>query len=152
MSVDRTPYTDRDDIIQLKNQYGRLLDRMVLERRPDDADQIRRLFTEDAIVDMTFSGLFGVYEGHDEIVRLYAELMTPSYHWMWHSFHTPAIDLDGDHAFGTWTIHALMLPRTAEIDAAPRVFHGRYADKFRWTAHGWKHSHLKGVNDRPRAA
>jgi ketosteroid isomerase-like protein len=150
MTANQSLLADRDEIVQLKNRYGQLVDRMVLERRPDDADQVRNLFTEDAIVDMSFSGLFGVYHGHDEIVKLFVEVMTPNYHWMWHSFHTPVIEVIDDRAFGFWTIHALMLPKSAEIDGQPRVFYGRYADIFSRTAQGWKHSHLKGINDRPK--
>lgn len=100
MTTQRTPATDQDEIINLKTSYGHLIDRLVLERRPNDADRLRGMFTEDAIVDMSFSGVFGVYQGHDEIVRLFLEEMTPGYHWMWHSFHTPAIGLDGDTAHG----------------------------------------------------
>lgn len=140
---------DRDEINQLKSRYGALVDQLAVDPRPDDAEQVARLFTSDAVVDMTFSKIFGIYRGHAEIVKLYTELMAPNYHWMWHSFHTPLITVDGDQATGRWTIYSLVLPKSREKTDAPHAFHGHYDDQFRRTAEGWKHSRLRGVNTRP---
>jgi ketosteroid isomerase-like protein len=140
---------DRDQISQLKNRYGWIVDRLPHTRTPEDADQIRALFTEDAVVDLSFSGLFDVVQGHDAIVKLYLEAMGPKYHYMWHAFHTPLIDIDGDHAVGSWTLQAITLSKSLEPDAAPSVFHGRYVDSFIRTSQGWRHSHLAAVKIRP---
>jgi hypothetical protein len=124
---------------------------MVRQRPPELVAQLRDLFTEDATVDMTCAPQFGVYHGIDEIMKLYTELMTPSYHWMWHSFQTPIIEVEGDHARASWTIIAMTLPKSAALSAPPSAFYGRYRDDYRRTSSGWKHSFLRGINDRPRA-
>jgi hypothetical protein len=150
MSANRNVYTDREDIVRLKNQYGQLVDRSVFQRGPEERAALKNMFTEDAIVDMSFSGIYGIYRGHDEIEKFYFETMAPNAHWMWHSFHNPIVDVDGDRASGAWTIYALTLRRSAGLEGSPNAFHGRYDDRFLWTPQGWKHSHLKGVNDRPK--
>ncbi|MDB5159678.1 MAG: hypothetical protein JWR50_4385 [Mucilaginibacter sp.] len=150
MSGNRTIYTDTYDIIKLKNKYGQLVDRIVSQRGPEEYANLEKMFTEDAVVDMSFSGIYGIYQGHDDIIKFYMETMAPNCYWTWHSFHSPVVDVDGDRASGAWTLYGLALPLIAGLSGSPIPFHNRYDDKFLWTPEGWKHAHLKAVDDRPK--
>ncbi|WP_028079081.1 nuclear transport factor 2 family protein [Solimonas soli] len=144
---DQTAQTliDLQDVQRVKSLYCDLIDRVMRERRPEDAEQLSLLFTEDALLD--FGTLpFGRHQGRAAITQLFTETLPQAVCWMWHSVSTPIIDIQGDHATGKWTLYALAVPAaTPEAPAFPTF--GRYADEFRRIDGQWKQSLMRFHNE-----
>ncbi len=132
------PTDDIEEIRLLKPKYGDVIDRIVRDRQPGDEDLLEALFTDDAI--LHFESALGRHEGLDAIVRFFVEDLPAATRWMWHSFHSPLITVDGDTAEGRWTLYALAVGN-ADPTAPPRATYGRYIDRYVRTADGWKIQH-----------
>jgi len=130
---------DIEAIKQLKGAYGDIIDRLVRKPEHEDRAALGALFTEDAVVD--FQDMLGVYAGRAAIIRFFADTMPTVTAWMWHSFHSPIITVNGDEAEGRWTLYALSTRRT-ELHEAPAATYGRYIDKYVRTPEGWRQSLL----------
>lgn len=129
---------DVHQIQQLKSLYCDLIDRIMRERKPEDAEALGQLFTEDAVLD--FGGLgFGRHQGRSAIVRSFTEQLPEIVCWMWHSVHSPIIEVRGDQAIGKWTLQAMAVP-VADPKSPPFVTYGRYADEFRRVDGRWQQS------------
>ena len=59
--------------------------------------------------------------------------------WMIHMLGSPQIAVSGDEATGDWTIAVHAKRR----DGQTMLIVGRYADRFRRTAEGWRISHIQ---------
>jgi hypothetical protein len=63
---------------------------------------------------------------------------------LWHSIHTPRIDVTGDTAVGRWTLIVRMKRKgSATFD---ELF-GRYLDEFRRTPKGWRISSVRFIQE-----
>jgi len=63
---------------------------------------------------------------------------------MWHSFHSPEIEIVGDHAVGHWTVYCLATNAGSnQVD----VIVGRYRDEYLRTPQGWLQSRLTFSNE-----
>jgi len=135
---------DVEEIKALKSRYGELVDQCP-KRGLDAGRDLAQLFTEDAECD--FSAVFGrEINGREDIAFYFGDFMAKARGWMWHSFHSPQIKVEGDRAWGYWTLYA-MSTAADEVDAEPKVSYGRYYDEFRRTADGWRQCKLKFVNE-----
>jgi len=141
----RDRLTDIDDIIRRKAHYGILVDRLVSE--PADAkalDSLAALFTSDARFD--FGGRIGTFLGSLGLRAFYGGTLPAQRAWVWHSFHSPCVDVDGDTATAQWTISALAVSRGAE-DQPPQAIYGRYRDRLERVDGEWLQSELVFVNE-----
>jgi hypothetical protein len=134
---------DLEEIKMSKHLYGDIVDHLP-QTGEAGIEELCKLFTADAALD--FTELFGrTLHGHDDI-REQFRLLAADRAWMWHSFTNPVIEITGDAARSRWVIHAKSTGR-ADANGAPDLIYGRYADEYVRTAHGWKQSKLKMVNE-----
>lgn len=136
-TVDPAVLADIEAIKRIKASYGDIIDRMVRMPEQEDRDRLAALFTEDAVLD--FHEMLGRHEGREAIVRFFAEALPAGTAWMWHSFHSPLITVNGDEAEGRWTLYAMAVPKGA-ADPTPMLTYGRYTDRYVRTADGWRQS------------
>ena len=119
-------------IRELKAQYADVCDTGY------DPVRMRPFFTEDAVWDG--GPRFGRYEGVDAVCEFFAGISS-QITWALHYMIAPIIDVadDGLSAAGSWY---LLEPCTIATDEGPRamVITGRYADRYRREADGWKFS------------
>ncbi len=138
MNANDTSRLDRleaiEDIRVLKARYADVCDTGY------DPVRMRPFFTEDTVWDG--GPRFGRHEGIDAVCEFFAGvsgLIT----WALHYMIAPIIDVadDGLTATGSWY---LLEPCTIMTDAGPEamVITGRYADRYRKEADGWKFSEV----------
>ena len=105
-----------------------------------DPVRMRPFFTEDAVWDG--GPRFGRFEGVDAVCEFFAGISS-QITWALHYMIAPIIDVadDGLSAAGSWY---LLEPCTMATDEGPRamVITGRYADRYRREADGWKFSEV----------
>jgi len=105
-----------------------------------DPVRMRPFFTADALWDG--GPRFGRYEGVDAVCEFFAGISS-QITWALHYMIAPIIDVadDGLSAAGSWY---LLEPCTIATDEGPRamVITGRYADRYRREADGWKFSEV----------
>src|SRR3546814_13897636 len=78
------PISDIQAIRRIKGLYCDTIDRIIRDKRPDDTEKLRALFTENAVIDFTL--LDGkVYSGSDMIIELFTGVMPATTSWMWHT-------------------------------------------------------------------
>lgn len=65
---------------------------------------------------------------------------------MWHSVHSPVIEVNGDEATGRWTLLAMAVP-IDKPSAPPFSVYGRYIDSFRRVGGVWQQSKLYFFNE-----
>jgi hypothetical protein len=134
---------DVEEIKMSKARYGVLVD-AIPERGMEAANELAQLFTETC--DLDFVALFGrKLTTHDEVRHYFGEVMHRSRGWMWHSFHSPIIEVKGDVATTHWTMLAMSTSRD-DPNAEPRISYGYYQDEHVRTPTGWKQSKLSFVN------
>src|SRR5262249_14294422 len=123
-----------EDIRVLKARYADVCDTGY------DPVRMRPFFTEDAVWDG--GPPLGRYEGVDAVCEFFAGVSSLIV-WALHYMIAPVIDLadDGLTATGSWY---LLEPCTIATDDGPRamVITGRYADRYRKEADGWKFSEV----------
>jgi len=136
------------DVAEIKNnkaRYGILVDSLVANPKDEVAlNRLVNLFCSDARFD--FGGRIGTFEGDAEIRKFYGVTLPGDREWVWHSFHSPCIDVDGDVASGSWTISALAVSKGAD-DKPPQAIYGRYVDSYLRTKNGWRQSSLRFVDE-----
>ncbi len=136
---------DIEDIKRIKGLYCDLIDRIRRERKPADAERLAALFTEDAAID--FSQLNeGIIQGRAAIIEHFTKKLPAAVAWMWHSIHSPVIEIAGDEAVGKWTLYALAVFNDNPA-APPFAAYGRYTDKFRRIGGVWRQSSLHFLNE-----
>src|SRR3546814_5603934 len=83
-TVDLQKLADIQAIRRIKGLYCDTIDRIIRDKRPDDTEKLRALFTENAVIDFTL--LDGkVYSGSDMIIELFTGVMPATTSWMWHT-------------------------------------------------------------------
>src|SRR3546814_8940466 len=112
-----------DAVLKAKHRYGELVDRLADRIDQDDLQDLGQLFTEDADIDFVAVRL----PGRQGILDLYGGQMQQNFSWLWHSFPSPVIDVDGDNAMGRWTLQGLTIAQGA---TSPTKVYGRYIDSF----------------------
>lgn len=126
-TVDNGRMSDYQQIVAIKYRYGELIDKLVRDPSPGDAEQLADLVTEDAVFE--WYELLGRHEGRKNIVRLFTETLPSKNGWMWHSFFNPIVEINGDRAEGRFKILAMSVRKGAP-PAAPNTTYGRYVDQF----------------------
>jgi len=98
------------EILDLKSRYGALADARYTRKGPKpqaEIDTVARemaaLFTDGAVWEG--GGPLGTATGRDE---LEARFRAPTLQYSWHFFVKPEIRVEGDRAFGTWDVLAMM--------------------------------------------
>ncbi|MBB4631953.1 nuclear transport factor 2 family protein [Sphingosinicella soli] len=125
-------------ILKVKHRYGELVDRLADRIDQNDLDALCALFTVDAEIDFASMQL----SGRQGIVDLYGGQMQESLSWLWHSFHSPIVDIDGDRALGRWTLQGMTIARGA---TRPDTMYGRYVDELMRVDGRWQISRLQLV-------
>ena len=122
------------EIRHLKARYAEVCDTGY------EPDRMVPLFTRDAVWDG--GERFGRHEGIDAIYRFF-DGVSDRIVWALHYMIAPVIEVDDDGrtATGSWY---LLEPCTMTTDDGPRamLLMGRYADRYRRTADGWKIAEL----------
>jgi len=125
-------------ILKVKHRYGELIDRLADRIDQADLDALGELFTVDAEIDFVSVQL----SGRQGIVDLYGGQMQQNLSWLWHSFHSPIVDIDGDRASARWTLQGLTIARGA---TSPDTVYGRYIDELVRVDGRWQISRLRLV-------
>lgn len=141
---DQSRLADIEAIKNFKATYGIVVDDLITNYTPEKLDRFAALFTEDLA--SNFGKPTGQLHGRQAILDFIGGTVRSARSWMWHSFHSPLIEVDGDTATGDWTIYCLALTRGA---SKPDVVLGRYQDKYVRTPQGWRQSSLTFVNETP---
>lgn len=106
-----------------------------------DPERMKPMFTADAVWDG--GDRFGRYEGIDEIYGFFAGVSSQIV-WALHYMVAPLIEIapDLETATGSWY---LWQPCTLVTDTGPQAvwLTGRYADRYRLEADGWKFSEVR---------
>ena len=63
---------------------------------------------------------------------------------LWHSIHSPRIDVTGDTATGHWTLMVRMKRKQSTVFD---TLYGRYLDEFRRTQRGWRISSVRFIQE-----
>jgi hypothetical protein len=117
---------DRDAIERLKFRYFRTLD---LKRW----DEYAECFVPEATGD--YAGL--TFDSRDDLVAFMRENMGPGLFSL-HQAHHPEIDVDGDHATGTWYLHDQVWVPEHDFALEGAAF---YEDRYVRTDEGWRIAH-----------
>jgi hypothetical protein len=135
---------DVEEVRMGKARYGVIVD-SIPERGMAAANELAQLFTEKCELD--FTHLFGVVmRTHDDVRHYFGEVLYKSRGWMWHSFHSPIVKIDGNVAKTHWTLFAMSTPRdNPQIE--PKISYGYYEDEHVRTATGWLQSKLRFRNE-----
>jgi len=136
---------DVNDIVRCKARYGILVDLLVTD--PSDAQSLEALvslFTPNARFE--FGGRIGTFEGAGGIRQFYGETLPSQRSWVWHSFHSPCVEVSGDVAIAQWTISALAVTKGSE-GQQPESIYGRYRDRLQRIDGLWLQSELVFVNE-----
>ena len=127
-------------ILDLKSRYGTLADARYTRKGPKSPEELAAvaremasLFTEEAVWDA--GGAMGTATGRDELEARFHE---PTLQYSWHFFVKPDIRVEGDRAFGTWDVLAMMT--TTEGRAMWMV--GVEHDEYRLEGGRWLHSKM----------
>lgn len=134
---------DIEAIRRLKAAYGLAFDDLINSYAPEKAGRFGALFTEE--VEAKFADSPAT-SGRAAIVDFIAVQVRSRRAWMWHSFHSPLIEVDGDTATGQWTVHCVAMCKGA---AKADTIIGRYRDVYVRTPEGWRQSSLVFLNETP---
>ncbi len=110
-----------DAILKVKHRYGELIDRLAERIDQNDLSDLANLFTEDVAIDFVTVQL----EGRKGLLDLYGGQMQQNFSWLWHSFHSPVVDVDENNALARWTLQGMTIARD---EAHPTTVYGRYID------------------------
>lgn len=123
------------DVLQLqavKALYCETIDSITADAA-GAAVRLRQLFVPDAKADYGMG--MSVLEGRDAVADFLLKAIGAGNEALWHSIHTPRIEIQGDRAVGRWTVLVRMKAKGATQAA---MLFGRYVDEFQRTAAGWK--------------
>jgi hypothetical protein len=130
------------DILQLqemKATYCETVDTCVQDG-DSAAARLMQLFAEDVHADYGM----GELNGRKAVIEFLVTAIVANNDSLWHSIHTPRIDVRGDTATGQWTLMVRMKPKgSATFD----TLYGRYVDEFRRTPQGWRISSIRFVQE-----
>lgn len=126
------------DVLQLqalKAAYCETVDACVSEHGAAAA-RFGDLFTEDVRADYGM----GALSGRQAVAGFLVAAIVSNNDVLWHSIHTPRIEVTGDTAVGRWT---LLVRMKRKGSAAFEELFGRYLDEFRRTPNGWRISSVR---------
>jgi ketosteroid isomerase-like protein len=106
----------------------------------DAAARFNELFTEDVRADYGM----GALDGRNAVVEFLVGAIGAINECLWHSIHTPRIEVTGDAAVGRWTIMARLKRKGSTV---PDTLYGRYQDEFRRTPQGWRISSVRFIQE-----
>jgi hypothetical protein len=141
MHVDLQNLADIEAIKNLKARYGQLVDGAAGKGSAEARAALAELFTEDVVADF---GAEGVLSGRAALSEFLGEIVHGKWPWMWHSFHSPLITIDGDSARGSWTMYAVGRRKDAQMT---EVVLGRFEDEYVRQGKVWRQKRLKFVNE-----
>jgi ketosteroid isomerase-like protein len=137
-SVNQQQISRLSDVLQLqelKAIYCETADACV-EAGSKAADRFSTLFTEDVHADFGM----GPLEGRAAVIAFLVEAIITTNETLWHTIHTPRIDVRGDTATGHWTVMVRMRHKGS---SSSEILYGRYVDEFRRTPEGWRLSSVR---------
>ena len=102
--------------------------------------RLAELFTEDVRADYGM----GPLNGRKAVIGFLLDAIVSTNESLWHSLHTPLINVTGDTATGHWTV---MVRSKHKGAATPDMIYGRYLDEFRRTSQGWQISTIRFVQE-----
>jgi hypothetical protein len=112
-----------------------LVDRLSARIDQTDLQALGELFTEDAFVDFASLQL----RSRQAILDLYGGAMQKNFSWIWHSFHSPIVEVSGNRASGRWTLQGITVSHSSHT---PTTLYGRYSDEFICAAGTWRISRM----------
>jgi hypothetical protein len=107
---------------------------------PAARGKLAALFVDDIKADYGPAGLF---EGRDAVLEFLVNISAKPA-WLWHSLHSPRVEVSGDTATGYWTMNGQ--GRMQGSDEMVGSIN-RCRDEFRRTADGWKISYIRSINE-----
>lgn len=133
------------DVEEIKKLKARYCDYVDLGWELEDPDRKERLiyevFAEDVVWEVpTANGLIERFEGRDQVRQQY-DTAVAVFRFGIHLAMNPIIEVDGDSAIGQWPV---LVPLTAP-NGVPIWLAGKYLEKYRRTAVGWRISYLKEI-------
>ena len=122
----------------MKATYCEVVDECVRNGNKS-AERLSELFTEDVQADYGM----GPLNGRSAVVEFLGAISATN-DALWHSIHTPRINVTGDTAVGAWT---LMVRTKHKGSATFDALFGRYLDEFRRTPQGWRISSIRFLQE-----
>ena len=104
------------------------------------AARLAELFTEDVHADYGMSPL----NGRKAVIEFLVGTIVATNESLWHSIHSPRIDVTGDTATGHWTLMVRMKRKQSTVFD---TLYGRYLDEFRRTQRGWRISSVRFIQE-----
>jgi len=133
---------DIEAIRNFKALYGQRVDGLISNFSPEALHLFGQLFTTDAVAEFGLPS--GPLAGRGGIMEFIGSRVRAQRSWMWHSFHSPMIEVHGDNAVGRWTIYCLARAKnSSKVD----VIVGRYQDEYLRTPEGWRQRRLIFTNE-----
>jgi len=104
------------------------------------AARLGDLFAEDVKADY---GAAGFFHGREAVTEFLIGVSSKP-DWLWHSLHSPRIEVTGDTAVGHWTMngHAKMKESEDLLSSTNRC-----RDEFTRTSEGWKFSLIRTIQE-----
>ncbi len=127
-------FDDIQAITNLKARYVEAADGGWTDKPPHDAPGVRDLFVPDGVWN---AGSMGGSEGQQGIHDYFAGAGEDA-PMVFHHTGSPAIEVDGDRAHGTWHVMVPMIQT-----GSSRMLVGIYNDDFVRTPEGWKFERLQ---------
>lgn len=127
---------DIEAIRALKARYAEGADRCIGAPTAGHAAALADLFTEDASAEY---GPFGRFEGRDQLIRAFHEVIPGAAVWSRHYFTNPTIEVHGNQATGHYYFLVAAVMRGAP---GPINMWGTYEDRYVKTVKGWRLSSL----------
>lgn len=125
--------TDALEIANLKARYCRFGD-----MAPHDVDASRTGLIGCFVPDATADYGFTQFDAPEKLIDFLGTAVGGGSAWMIHMLGSPCIEVEGDTATGDWTIAV----HSRRRDGETMLIVGRYSDRFRRTAEGWRISHI----------
>ncbi|MCX7283208.1 MAG: nuclear transport factor 2 family protein [Novosphingobium sp.] len=124
---------DALEIANLKARYCASSDKS--SHDPDGATaELSGYFLPDATADYGFVQ----FDSPDKLAGFMVNAIGGGSEWMIHMLGSPRIEVAGDEATGDWTISV----HSKRRDGEQMLVVGRYSDRFRKTAEGWRIAHV----------
>jgi SnoaL-like domain len=127
------------EIQSLKALYFEILDSFTSDANKAAA-RLNDVLAEDVKAD---HGAMGVTEGRQQVVSFLTEVCSKPA-WLWHSLHSPRVEVTGDTAIGHWTTsgQAKMIASGPVLSATNRSI-----SQFRRTPQGWRITSIRTVQE-----
>jgi ketosteroid isomerase-like protein len=106
---------------------------------PHDAEGAAKGLAACFVPDATADYGFIQFDAPEKLIEFMGSAVGGGSQWMIHMLGSPNIDVSGDTAAGNWTVAV----HSKKNDGETMLIVGRYFDRFKRTAEGWKISHIK---------